>query len=126
MQAFLVDLDNSPGALAKVAAAIAAKGVNITSIGGTTCGDSGRAALTTSDEAATREALSAAGNTFTEMEIVEVSLRDEPGSLAGACRKLADNAINLEGLLPLGMDAGGVKVGFITADAEATRGALGS
>ena len=54
--AFLVELADTPGALADVTEAIAAKGVNITSVSGATCGDMGRVAIATDDEAGTRAA----------------------------------------------------------------------
>jgi hypothetical protein len=57
MNAFLVDLDNKPGSLAAAAEALAAKGVNILGISGTSCGDGGRAAIVTADDATTRTAL---------------------------------------------------------------------
>ena len=52
--AFLVELADTPGALADVTEAIAAKGVNITSVSGTTCGQSARIAIATDDNAQTR------------------------------------------------------------------------
>ena len=54
--AFLVELADTPGALADVTEAIAAKGVNITSVSGTTCGDRARIAIATDDEAQARAA----------------------------------------------------------------------
>src|SRR6476659_1772796 len=39
VQAFLIDLENKPGAFADVAEMIAAKGINITAVSGATCGD---------------------------------------------------------------------------------------
>ena len=54
MNAFIVDLKNKPGELAKVAGAIADKGINITGFSGATCGDTGSVVLLTADEAGTR------------------------------------------------------------------------
>ena len=47
---------SGPGALADVTEAIAAKGVNIISVSGATCGDRGRVAIATEDNAQTRAA----------------------------------------------------------------------
>lgn len=124
MQAFLVDLENKPGAFARVTEAIAAKGVNINSVSGATCGETGRAAITTSDEAATRTALADLKVTFTEKEVTETSLRHEPGSLAKAARRLADAGVNIEALLPIGMDGNDVLVAFVTSDPVKAREAL--
>lgn len=114
MNAFLVELENKPGELARVSEAIAAKGVNITAVSGSTCGASGRVALMTSDEAATRVALGQAGCTFSEMEVTEASLRHQPGTLAVACRRLADAGVNIEALVPIGMSGSDVTVAFVT------------
>ena len=114
MNAFLVDLENKPGAIATVAEALASKGVNITGVAGATCGDSGRAAITTSDPTATREALQTMKASFKELEITEASLTNEPGSLAKAARRLASAGINIEAIFPTGMTGRDVQVGFVT------------
>jgi len=114
MNAFLIDLENKPGELARVTEAIAARGVNITAVSGSTSGQTGRVAVMTSDDAATRAALGGANCSFTEMEVTEASLRHEPGTLAAACRRLADAGINIEALMPIGMARNDVQVAFIT------------
>jgi hypothetical protein len=114
MKAFLVELENKPGSLARVAEAIAAKGINIEGISGTTCDQSGRVAIVTRDEAATRTALSDAKASFKEMEATETSLRHAPGTFAKAARRLADAGINVEAIFPTGMQGGDVSVAFVT------------
>ena len=114
MNAFLVDLENTPGALATVAEAIAAKGVNITGASGTSCGSGGRVAITTADEAATRSALEGQGLSFSELEVSEAHLRDEPGTLAQAARRLADAGVNVEAIFPTGMSGRDMSVAFVT------------
>src|SRR3712207_3726424 len=100
MNAFLIELDNRPGALARVAEAIAAGGINITSIAGSTCGSSGRAVMTTSDDASARKALASIGYAFAEREITEAAIGHVPGTLAKVTRRLADAGINLEAVVP--------------------------
>jgi hypothetical protein len=117
MQVFLVDLKNQPGELARAAEAIAAKGIDIRAISGATCGDSGRAAIITNDHASSKAALTDAGFKFTEMEATDTALRHEPGTLAKAARRLADEGINVEALLPIGMEGNEVHVAFVTSDA---------
>ena len=39
-----------------------------------------------------------------------------PGSLAKACRRLADGGINIEALMPTGMEGDHVTVAFVTGD----------
>lgn len=124
MHAFLVDLENKPGAFATVAEAIAAQGVNITSVSGVTCGGAGRTAIMTSDDVLTRTALGEAKCTYTEMEIIEAALRDEPGALAKATRRLADAGVNIEALLPIRLEGNEAHVGFVASDPVRAREVL--
>jgi len=124
MHAFLVDLDNKPGTLARLTEAIAAKGVNINSMSGATCGSSGRAAIITSDDAATRTALGDIKATYKEMEVTETTLRHEPGTLAKATRRLADAGVNIEALIPVGMEGSDIRVAFVTSDPAKARETL--
>ncbi len=124
MQAFLVELANKPGEFARVAEAIAAKGVNITAVSGSTCGDSGRAAIMTSDVTMTRTALGEAKAKYTEVEATDTAIRHEPGSLAKALRRLAEENINIEALMPIGMEGNEVHVAFVTNDAAKARDVL--
>ena len=126
MQAFLVELTNKPGALADVAEALAAKGINIEEISGTACGDSGRAAIMTSDDATTRTALDAIGHTYTVLETTDAVMRHEVGSLAKVARRLADEGINIEAIMPTGMEGNEVIVAFVTSDAARARQVLAS
>jgi hypothetical protein len=124
MNAFLVDLENQPGRLASVAEALGAKGINITAVSGTTCGDAGRATIVTDDETATRAALQAIGATFREAEIVEAPLPHRPGSLGSAARRLANAGVNIESVMPTGMSGGDVIVAFVTDDPAKAREVL--
>ena len=49
MDAFLVELENKAGELARITEAIAAKGIDIKAVSGSTCGSSGSLALMTDD-----------------------------------------------------------------------------
>jgi hypothetical protein len=122
--AFLIDLTDKPGALADVTEAIAAKGVNITSLSGSTCGDMGRVAIATDDNANTRAALTDMNATFEQKEITTVPLRHEPGSLAKAARQLANAGVNIESVLLLGMQGNDIEVGFVTSDPVMARSTL--
>ena len=84
MNAFLIELDNKVGELARITEAIAARNINITAISGATCGGSGSIAVMTADEAGTRTALQGVGCSFREMEATEAPLPNVPGSLAKA------------------------------------------
>ena len=126
MQTYLVELTNKPGELARIAEALGAKGINITAISGTACGDGGRAAIMTNDDAMTRTALGGAGCKYTTMEATDTALRHEPGSLAKAARRLADEGINIEAVLPIGMQGNEIHVAFVTSDAAKARQVLTS
>jgi len=108
MIAFLVDLENKPGALAGVAEALGAKGINITGVAGASCGDSGRAAITTADDAAARQVFQTLKLPFKEYEATEVSLAHSPGTLGQAARRLSDAGVNIEAIMPTGMSGGNV------------------
>jgi len=114
MTAFLVDLENKPGAIATIAEALGKQGVNITGISGATCGDSGRAAITTADDATTRTVLQNLKAKYKEYEVTETSLANKPGSFGMAARRLADAGVNIEAVFPTGMSGNEVNVGFVT------------
>jgi len=63
---FTVQLDDQPGSLARVANALAERGVNITGIVGVAEDTDGALMLTTSDPVATRAAFDALGLAFEE------------------------------------------------------------
>jgi hypothetical protein len=63
---FTIKLDDRPGALARVATALAERGVNITGIVGVAEDTDGALMLTTSDAAATREAFTSLAQPFEE------------------------------------------------------------
>ena len=63
---FTVQLDDTPGSLARVATALAERGVNITGIVGVAEDTDGALMLTTSDATATREAFEGLGLPFEE------------------------------------------------------------
>jgi hypothetical protein len=124
MNAFLIELPNKSGELARVTEAIAAKGVNITGVSGSTCGSSGSVAILTADDATTRTALKDAKFTFREVEATQTPIGNVPGSLAKVARRLADAGINVEALLPTGMQGNEVTVAFVTSDPVKARSIL--
>ena len=124
MNAFLVDLENKPGALADVAEALGTAGVNITNVAGATCGGSGRAAIATNDPAGTRRALESINVMFQELEVTELSLANQPGSLGKATRRLAAAGVNIDAIFPTGMTGGEVSVGIVTSDPVKAREVL--
>ena len=125
MNAFIVELKNKPGELARATEAIAQKGINVLGFTGATCGDSGTVVLLTNDESGTKRALGDAGFRPREVELVVARLADQPGSLAMTARRLAEAGINIEAALPTGMEGGKVSVAFATDNPSRARQVIG-
>jgi len=125
MNAFVVELENRPGELARLAEAIGERGINITAIGAVTSGTAGGIGLLTNDESGTREALKAAGITVKEVGLVSVSLEHRAGTLAEVARKLADAGVNVDLLLPTGMSGSNVTIALGVDDVEAAQRVVG-
>jgi hypothetical protein len=121
MHAFLIELENKPGALAAVGEALGAKGINIENVAGAACGSGGRVTIITNDDVRTRTALAESGLKAQEEELVETSLPHAPGALGKAARRLADAGVNIESILPTGMSGGEVTVGFVTSNPAKAR-----
>ena len=118
----VIDIENTPGSLATVAAAISDAGVNLASA---TCfGSDGRAelhVLVPHAEAAKHAlAISAVGVTR-EREVVVVEVQDRPGVLADLTRQIAKAGVDLD----LVYVATQNRVVFGSTDLPALRSALG-
>lgn len=126
MIAYIVELEDRPGELARVAEAIASRGINIVSAAGVGLGGPGAFGVLTNDEQGTRSALDQAGLSYRETQILPISLPDQPGALADAARRLADAGVNIELLIPTRVGGeGSVTVGLGVQDVEKARSALG-
>ncbi len=117
----VIDVENSPGALARVAAAINDAGVNIAAA---TCLGSGERAeihiLVPHAEAA-RHSLAISHLAVTrEREVVVVDVEDCPGVLADLTRRIAEAGINLDIVYVATRN----RVVFGAADLDALRAAL--
>jgi hypothetical protein len=93
----VIDVENSPGALAEVAAAISDAGVNIAAA---TCigpGDRAELHILVPHAEAARHLLAISHLAVTrEREVVVVEVHDEPGVLADLARKVAKAGVNLD------------------------------
>jgi hypothetical protein len=119
----VIDIENSPGALAEVAAAISDAGVNIAAA--TCIGDGERAELhiLVPHAEAARHSLAISHLAVTrEREVVVVDVEDRPGVLADLTRRIASAGINLD----LVYVATRNRVVFGATDIGALREALGS
>jgi hypothetical protein len=117
-----IDIENTPGALARVAAAISDAGVNIAAA--TCVGPAQRAELhiLVPYAEAARHVLAISHLAVTrEREVVVVDVEDRPGVLADLTRKIAKAGIDLD----LVYVATCNRVVFGSADLVALRGVLG-
>ena len=115
------DIENTPGSLARIAAAISDAGVNIAAA--TCVGSHERAELhiLVKHAGAAKHSLATAGLLVNrETEVVVVTVEDCPGVLADLTRKVAEAGINLD----LVYVATQNRVVFGAADLDALRAAL--
>jgi len=99
---FVVQLKNEPGAMASLAEALAARGVDLRAIGGGSMGDSGHVIMTTADDDTAKAVLEDGGYVFIEGESILAEVDDKPGGMARLSRALADAGVNIQGHLFLG------------------------
>jgi hypothetical protein len=99
---FVVQLKNEPGAMATLAEALAARGVDLRAIGGGSMGDSGHVIMTTADDETAKSVLEEGGYVYVEGESILAEVDDKPGGMARLARALADAGVNIEGHLFLG------------------------
>lgn len=99
---FVVELKNTPGAMADLAEELAARGVDLRAIGGGGLGSSGHVIMTTADDATTKRILDEGGYSYVEGESIIAEVDDKPGGMARVARALADAGVNIHGHLFLG------------------------
>ena len=99
---FVVQLKNTPGAMAVLAEELAARGVDLRAIGGGGLGNSGHVIMTTADDETTKRILDEGGYTYVEGESIIAEVDDRPGGMARIARALADAGVNIHGHLFLG------------------------
>jgi len=93
----VIDIDNTPGALARVAAAISDAGVNIAAATCVGPGDRAELHILVPHAEAARHALAISHVAVThEREVVVVDVQDRPGVLADLTRKVARAGIDLD------------------------------
>ena len=117
----VIDIENTPGALAEVAAAISDAGVNISAA---TCigpGERAELHILVPHAEAARHLLAISHVAVTrEREVVVIEVEDRPGVLADLTRKIARAGVNLDLVYVATRD----RVVFGAADIAALRAAL--
>src|ERR671931_1818083 len=118
-----IDIENTPGALAQVAAAINDAGVNIAAATCVGAGDRAELHILVPHAGAARHVLGISHLAVTrEREVVVVDVEDRPGVLADLTRKIARAGVDLD----LVYVATRNRVVFGAADVDALRDALDS
>ncbi len=93
----VIDLENTPGALAAVAAAISDAGVNIAAATCLHAGDNAEMHILVPHAEAAKHSLSITGLSVSrERDVVIVDVHDRPGELADLTRRIAKAGINLD------------------------------
>lgn len=118
----VIQVDNEPGALAKVATAVSDAGVNLAAATCTRAGDKADLHILVKHAEAAKRALAISGLAVTEeREVVVVQADDRPGALADLARKVAKAGVNLD----LVYVATGTRIVFGSPDLEGLKAALG-
>jgi hypothetical protein len=118
----VIDIENSPGALAQVAAAISDAGVNIAAATCVGAGERAELHILVPHAEAARHSLAISHVAVTrEREVVVVDVLDRPGVLADLARKIARAGINLDLVYVATRD----RVVFGADDLPGLRAALG-
>jgi hypothetical protein len=98
-----LQLTNKPGDLARVAEALARRGVNIKALAGLSIGGVAIARILPDDIVTARSALEAANIRFTESEVHLVLLENKAGVLATVTNRLGEAGVNLEAIYVTGI-----------------------
>jgi hypothetical protein len=118
----VIDVENTPGALAEVAAAISDAGVNIAAATCVGPGDRAELHILVPHAEAARHMLAISHVAVTrEREVVVVDVEDRPGVLADLARRVARAGVNID----LVYVATRNRVVFGAADLPALKAALG-
>jgi len=117
-----VILEDRPGELAKLGEATGLAGVNIEGMAAFTGEGRGIIHILVEDAARAREAIEGAGmGVADQREALVVDIENQPGSLGGMARALAEAGVNIELLYTT---FGGVKLVIVTDDLDSARAAL--
>ena len=94
----VIEVDNRPGALAKVAAACSDAGVNLAAATCVGMGDRAELHILVPHAEAARHALAITHQAVItrEREVVVVGVEDQPGALADLARKVAEAGVDLD------------------------------
>jgi hypothetical protein len=116
-----IQLTNHPGDLARVAEALARRGVNIKALAGLSIGGVALARILPDDIVVARGALEAANIRFTESEVHVVLLENKAGVLATVTNRLGEAGINLEAIYVTGIADDLVELAIVSDNPKKTK-----
>lgn len=118
----VIRVENEPGALARVTAAVSDAGVNLAAATCTRPGETADLHILVNHPEAAKHALAISGLTVTEeREVVVIEADDRPGALADLAQKVAKAGINLD----LVYVATNTRIVFGSPDLDALKAVLG-
>lgn len=124
MKDLSIQLTNRPGDLARVAAALAHKSVNIKALAAASAGGQGVVHILPDDIAAARTALEGANIRFTETELHTVLLENKAGRIAEVTSRLGDEGVNLDAVYVTGITDDLVEIAFVGDNPKKTKKVL--
>ena len=111
-----IQLTNNPGDLARVADALARRGVNIKALAGLSIDGKAVTRILPDDIVGARSAFEAAKIRFTESEVHVVLLENKAGVLANVTQRLGDAHVNLEAIYVTGIADDLVELAIVSDD----------
>lgn len=93
---FTTFLENKPGRLSDVCAALARRKINIHALAVMDSKDHSALRFLVDDPAAAREVLAKLNAPFSETDVVVVELKHQPGAIAHLCEQLAAKHVNID------------------------------
>jgi len=108
-----IQLTHHPGDFARVAQALARRGVNIKALAALSIDGQAVARILPDDIASARGALKSANIRFDEGEVQVVLLENRPGEIATVANRLGDAGINLEALYTTGITDDLVEIAIV-------------
>ena len=118
---FVVQVENRPGEMARLAEQMGAAGVDLRAIGGGGLGEVGHFIMTTADDDTARKVLEDGEWTFLEGESLLAEVDDKPGGMARIARELADADVNVLGHLFIGRWSDRATFAFVVDDPDKAR-----
>ena len=105
-------LENKPGRLAKICAALAHEKVNIQALSVMDAGERSVLRMVTDRLDQTRKVLTSLGTEFEQAEVLAVEMENRPGALARVLERLAEEHINIDYAYASNVSAAGRSLGI--------------